>query len=128
VLEGRPVAVFALLDITTRIAADEVLTPGEHVLELHYVAANATVPAHAEIRVDDVTLVREPVPGLMFLPNLSSAAAGLPVGRDRGFALSRDYTPPFAFTGTLRRVALSSGGSAEHDDTVARLTAAVAGD
>ncbi|WP_148613556.1 arylsulfatase [Nocardioides rubriscoriae] len=128
VLEGRPVAVFALLDIKTRIAADHVLAPGSHVLELAYVAAGADGPAHAVVRVDGEEVAREPVLGLMFLPNLSSAAAGMLVGRDRGFALSHDYTPPFAFTGTLHRVRLRSGGSADHDDTVARLNAAVAGD
>ncbi len=128
VLEGRPVAAFSLLDVKTRIASEQVLTPGPHTLELVYHRAKGERPAEGEILVDGTSVAREPVPGLMFLPNLSSSAAGMLVGRDRGFGLTHDYTPPFAFTGTLHRVELRSGRPPTHADDVARVTAAVAGD
>jgi arylsulfatase len=50
------------------------------------------------------------------------------VGRDRGLALSADYRPPFAFTGTLTRVELRSGRPPSRAEDAARVRAAVAGD
>jgi arylsulfatase len=127
-LEGRPVAVFALLDGTTRVAAEAMIAPGEHVLELAYHPAGRDGPARAELLVDGTSVADEAVPGMMFLPNLSTAAAGMLVGRDRGLALSADYRPPFAFTGTLTRVELRSGRPPSRAEDAARVRAAVAGD
>jgi hypothetical protein len=65
----------------------------------------------------------------MFLPHLSTAGAGLLIGRDRGLPVSPDYRPPFEFTGELRRVELRSGRRTETDDErAARVRAGVAGD
>lgn len=64
----------------------------------------------------------------MFFPNLSTAGAGLLVGRDRGLAVSADYLPPFAFTGHLDRVELRSGRPGAGPDDETRLRAAVSGD
>ncbi|WP_205471019.1 arylsulfatase [Nocardioides sp. SYSU D00038] len=127
-LAGRPVATFALLDATTRVAAPDAVPPGEHVVELVYRPAGRERPARAELRVDGSVVADEPVPGLMFLPNLSSSGAGLLVGRDRGLAVSTDYTPPFEFTGELRRVVLRSGRPEDDAERAARVRAAVAGD
>ena len=61
------------------------------------------------LAVDGDDVAEAPLPGLMFLPNLSTAGAGMLVGRDRGLAVSPDYRPPFPFTGTLDRVEIRSG-------------------
>ncbi len=59
--------------------------------------------------MDGTDVAEAPLPGLMFFPNLSTAGAGMLVGRDRGLPVSHDYRPPFAFTGTLERVEMRSG-------------------
>ncbi len=69
-----------------------------------------------------------PLPGLMFFPNLSTAGAGMLVGRDRGLPVSHDYRPPFTFTGTLDRVELRSGRPSARPERDTELRAAVAGD
>ena len=128
-LEGRPVATFALLDATTRVAADQHVPPGAHTVELAYVAARGDRGARAELRVDGDLVADAEVPGTMFLPHLSTAGAGLLVGRDRGLSVSPDYLPPFTFTGALGRVELRSGRRVESDaERAARVRAGVAGD
>ena len=68
------------------------------------------------------------LPGMFYFPNLMTSGAGLLVGRDRGLAISHDYTPPFAFTGTLERVELRSGRPGARPDRSAELRVALAGD
>jgi arylsulfatase len=41
--------------------------------------------------------------------------AGLSIGRDRGFPVCDDYSPPFPFSATLRRVTLEIPGRAPRD-------------
>lgn len=127
-LDGRPVATFALLDATTRIAAPDAVPAGEHVVELAYLPAGRHATARGELRVDGELVATEEVPGTMFLPHLGTSGAGLLVGRDRGLPVSPDYTPPFAFTGDLHRVEMRSGRPESEDERAARVRAGVAGD
>lgn len=124
-LDGRPVATFALLDATVRVAASDPVPPGEHVLGLAYEPGRG---ARVVLSVDGAEVAAEPLPGLMFFPNLSTAGAGMLVGRDRGLPVSADYRPPFAFTGTLHRVELRSGRPGARPAAGTELRAAVAGD
>jgi arylsulfatase len=127
-LEGRPVATFALLDATSRVAAETPVEPGAHVLGLHYHPARGSAGASAELTVDGERVAQAPVAGMMFLPNLSSSAAGLLVGRDRGLPVSRDYRPPFPFTGRLVRLEMRSGRPPVPEEEAARVRAGVASD
>jgi arylsulfatase len=133
-LEGRPVATFALLDATSRVAADEPVGAGPHVVGLDFHPAGRGGPQRVDLLVDDEVVASAPVAGTMFLPNLSSAAAGLLVGRDRGLPVSADYAPPFAFTGVLRRLEMRSGRPSSRgrapdvERESARVRAGVAGD
>ncbi|GAA1128623.1 arylsulfatase [Nocardioides aquiterrae] len=124
-LDGRPTATFALLDGAVRVAGPDPLSPGAHVLEVRYEPGRA---ARAVVAVDGADVAEAPLPGLVFFPNLSTAGAGLLVGRDRGIPVSRDYRPPFPFTGVLDRVEIRSGrpDARPQDDT--SLKAAVASD
>jgi len=123
------VATFALLDATTRVGADQPVPPGDHTVELAYLPARGDQAARAELRVDGTLAAEADVPGTMFLPHLSTAGAGLLIGRDRGLSVSPDYRPPFQFTGALHRVELHSGRRTETDDErAARVRAGVAGD
>ncbi|WP_279235683.1 arylsulfatase [Nocardioides sp. SR21] len=124
-LDGRPVATFALLDGERRVAAADPVPAGSHVVELHYRPGR---DARGVILVDGVEVAQGPVPGLVFFPNVSTAAGGLLVGRDRGIAVSRDYRPPFEFTGTLDRVELRSGAPDARPESATAIQAAVASD
>jgi arylsulfatase len=124
-LDGRPVATFALLDGPVRVAGDSVVPPGEHVLELRYEAGRS---ARAVLAVDGSDVAEAPLPGLMFFPNLSTAGAGMLVGRDRGVPVSSDYRPPFAFTGALHDVEMRSGRPAARPARATELRAAVSSD
>ncbi|WP_395657641.1 arylsulfatase [Nocardioides sp.] len=123
-LGGRPVATFALLDGPVRVAADDPVPPGEHRLGLRY---EPGAGARVVLAVDGLDVAEAPLPGLVFFPNLTTAGAGLLVGRDRGIAVSHDYRPPFAFSGRLDRVEVRSGRPRARDRAT-EVQAAVASD
>ncbi|HEU5037858.1 MAG TPA: arylsulfatase [Nocardioides sp.] len=124
-LDGRPTATFALLDGPVRVAAADPVDPGAHVLELRYEPGRA---ARVVLAVDGADVAEAPLPGLVFFPNLTTAGAGLLVGRDRGIAVGHDYRPPFPFTGVLDRVELRSGAPDARPDDDTGLRAAVSSD
>ncbi|MDP2773402.1 MAG: arylsulfatase [Nocardioides sp.] len=124
-LDGRPVATFALLDQTVRVAADDPVAEGDHEVVLRYEAGRE---ARAVLAVDGADVAQQPLPGLLFFPNLSSAGTGLLVGRDRGLAVSGDYRPPFVFTGHLEQVELASASPEARPDRSARLRASLSAD
>jgi arylsulfatase A-like enzyme len=112
-LEGRPVATFAMLDGPVRLAAGESLPAGRHELGLRYVPDSG---GRVTLLTDGVECASGPLPGFFFFPNLSTAAIGLLVGRDRGLAVSADYRPPFAFTGELVRVEMRGAQAVRRPD------------
>jgi arylsulfatase len=123
-LDGVPVATFALLNGTVRVAGSSAVPAGAHQLGLRYRAGREPVVV---LSVDGSDVGEAPLPGLVFFPNLSTAGAGMLVGRDRGLPVSDDYRPPFAFTGTLSRVELASGNPAARvDDETAQKVALAA--
>jgi arylsulfatase A-like enzyme len=126
VLDGRPVATFALLGSTTRVAGDGPPLPaGPHEVALRYEAGRA---ARVVLAVDGDEVAEAPLAGMLFFPNLTTAGVGLFVGRDRGFPVSGDYRPPFAFTGTIERVELATADSEARPDAGTELRAAFAAD
>ena len=123
--EGRPTAAFALLDGTVRVAAETPVPAGRHTLELCYEPGPA---ARVVLAVDGSAVAEAPLPGLVFFPHLTTAGAGLLVGRDRGLPVCGDYRPPYAFSGTLHQVELRSGHPGAGPEQSATLRAALAGD
>ncbi len=124
-LDSRPVATFAMYEGPIRLAGSDALAPGRHDLSLHYVPGMEPIVA---LLVDGVEVDSAPMPGLFFFPNLSTAASGMLVGRDRGFPVSSDYAPPFPFTGELVGVDLISGAPKATPDPETALKAALASD
>jgi len=125
VLDGRPVAAFALLGSSARVAAPDPLAPGAHELVLRYETGRS---ARVVLAVDGIDVAEAPLPGMLFFPNLTTAGAGMFVGRDRGLPLTEDYRPPFPFTGTLERVELVSGNPAAKVDDRTFVEVALAAD
>ena len=105
VLDGRPTASFALLASTARVAADGPLAPGVHDIGVRYESGG---DARVVLVVDGDDVAEAPLLGMFFLPNLSTAGAGMLIGRDRGLPVGTDYRPPFPFTGTLHRVEIAT--------------------
>ncbi|WP_237089421.1 arylsulfatase [Nocardioides dokdonensis] len=124
-LDGVPVAAFAMLDGLVRVAGTEPLAPGRHRIGVQYVPGAEPL---ARVLVDGVECAAAPLPGLFFFPNLSTAAVGMFIGRDRGLPLCRDYRPPFAFTGELLRVDIEGGNPEARADEETRLRAALGSD
>jgi arylsulfatase len=122
-LDGVPVATFALLTGTVRVAAAEPVAAGARTIGLRYRAGR---DPRLTLSVDGTDVAEAPLPGLVFFPNLSTAGAGMLVGRDRGLPVSDDYRPPFAFTGDLQRVEIASGNPAARvdDDTAQKVALA----
>ncbi len=124
-LEGRLVAAFALLDGLVRVACDEPVPAGRHTVSVQYVPGPEPI---ARLLVDGIEGGSAPLPGLFFFPNLSTAATGMFIGRDRGLPLCHDYRAPFAFTGELEQVRLRSGNPAARPDAETTLRAALSSD
>jgi arylsulfatase A-like enzyme len=124
-LEGRLVAAIALLDRQVRVAAPEPVTPGRRQIGVRYQPGSAPTLL---VSVDGKELARTPLPGMLFWPNLSTAGAGMLIGRDRGLPVCNDYSPPFTFTGTLHRVEITTLDQRARPDRATELRAAFAAD
>ena len=101
------------------------LPTGPHDLGLRYHPGDG---GRVVLLVDGAEVGQAPLPGWLFFPNLTTAGAGLLVGRDRGFPVSSDYRPPFAFTGTIEQVELTAGDPAARPDPGTELRASLAAD
>ena len=124
-LDGRLVATIALLDARHRVADEQPVPPGQHVLGVRYEAGRAPT---LTLSIDGDDVASGPLPGMLFFPNLSTAGVGLLIGRDRGLAVGDDYAPPFRFTGTLSRVELASTEPGAKVDRATELQTAFAAD
>ena len=113
-LEGRPVACLVPFGRTVRLEAPDALVAGRHTLGLVHRGGGG---ANLTLSVDGQTVAEANLPlPLMFL-GLSTAGAGMLVGRDRGLSVSDDYEPPFPFTGVLRRLQIRADGAGPAFDT-----------
>jgi arylsulfatase A-like enzyme len=102
-IAGRPVATMVSGGVTTRLAADAPVPAGPSQVGL------ALAGGRMALTVDGSVVAEDGHQGLLLFPAVGTAAGGLLVGRDRGLAVSDDYTPPFPFTGTLRKLTIVSG-------------------
>ena len=98
-LGGRLVHVFNGYGHVHRVAAPARLRAGSHTIGYRYERAART----GVLVVDGTDVARGVLPhDLPFRWQIGGA--GLTIGYDRGFPVSDDYTPPFAFRGTLHEV------------------------
>lgn len=99
---GLPVAVVVSGGQTTRLAGTAPLPGGACSLGLE------ARPPGLSITVDGTEVATAHHGGMLMFPAVGTAGGGMLIGRDRGLAVSDDYEPPFPFSGTIRRVTLTS--------------------
>jgi arylsulfatase len=114
-----------VLGTDVHAVAPAAVPAGRHHVAMRYEAGKAR---RVVLSVDGVDVAEAPQPQMMFFPGVSTAGGGLLIGRDRGFAVNDDYTPPFPFTGTLLRVVMQSGAPRVQVDDATRTDVALKAD
>jgi arylsulfatase A-like enzyme len=114
-IDGRPAATIVSGGVTTRVAAGESVGAGVRQLGM------ACGRGRVVLTVDGAEVAAAGHTGLLMFPAVGTAAGGLLVGRDRGLAVGDDYTPPFPFSGTLRRITFTSGRPAAGPEAAAEI-------
>jgi arylsulfatase len=110
-LDGALVVAFNLFGTVHRIATPDPVPRGARVLGAEY-RRRSSAGGPVELLVDGELVHEANLPAdLPFRWQIG--AAGMLLGRDRGFPVCDDYQPPFPFTGTLHRVVLEIPGLAE---------------
>ena len=112
-LAGRAVAALNVCGEVFRFTASESLARGPHSLRFEFVRSPAG-GGKVVLSLRDRVLAEGEIPVNLPL-RWQIGGAGLLVGRDRGFPVCDDYTPPFPFTGKLERVVLEVAGRPPRD-------------
>lgn len=103
--DGKPAAHYNLANVERHeIAADRVLTSGEHELELRFDTVGRGRPATMTLMVDGNRAGTVAIPRT--LPFRYSLDETLDVGSDEGTPVSERYVSPFAFSGELEELSI----------------------
>ncbi|HZJ25923.1 MAG TPA: arylsulfatase [Acidimicrobiia bacterium] len=98
--EGRPVVAFALLGEVMRLAGEAAVPSGVHTVTVSYEQAKGRPGGTVRLAVDAAVVAEGELS--RHLPfRWQIGGGGFLVGRDAGFPVVDDYTPPAPFTGTL---------------------------
>jgi arylsulfatase A-like enzyme len=93
------------------LTGDTPLTDGRHAIGVSYTLGHDGEPGLFELAVDDEVVDRVTVAGMLPLA-VQHGGAGLRLGYDSGFPVSRRYTPPAPFTGSIHFVRIETAGGA----------------
>ena len=110
---GRPVVAFNLFGVVSRIAGEEPLTPGAHVLRFQFTREGKS-GGLGKLSIDGQVVAEGRLTRNLPL-RWQIGGAGLTIGHDRGFPVCDDYAPPFPFTGVLHRVVIEAPSFAPRD-------------
>ena len=110
-IKGVPTFIYKFSDgdqSTLHIAADRALTPGAHSLEVKgaYGGGGTGKGGSFTLSVDGVTAAEGRLP---MSASSTFANEGASIGHDTGTPLTRDYRPPFTFTGRIEKVTIEIG-------------------
>lgn len=103
VLDGRPAMLLNVVSREYRIVADERLRAGFRRVGFRF-RPDGSGGGEATISVDEEPVASAALPEGVGMSGIQIGGGGLRIGRDAGFPVTDDYTPPFAWTGTLHRV------------------------
>jgi len=103
-----------------KVQSDSRIPEGEHVFSFEShptgkpdIAKGKGAPANIKLLVDGKTVGSGDLP--VTIPLTLGLSAGVCVGSDAGSPVMTDYTPPFAFTGAVRKVLVDLTGQAMED-------------
>jgi arylsulfatase A-like enzyme len=102
---------FARAADALQLKGDTPLAGGRHVVVVSYGLGQDGAPGRLELVLDDRVVDTVAVNGTLPLA-LQHGGAGLRVGYDSGFPVSRLYSPPAAFTGVIHFVRIETPGGA----------------
>jgi arylsulfatase len=111
VVEGVVNFTFARAADALQLNGDTPLTDGRHAIRVSYALGRDGEPGHLELAVDDGVVDTVTVTGMLPLA-VQHGGAGLRLGYDSGFPVSRRYAPPATFTGVVHFVRIETPGAA----------------
>ncbi|HEY1832505.1 MAG TPA: sulfatase-like hydrolase/transferase, partial [Acidimicrobiales bacterium] len=113
-VDGRPHFTFARSADALELAGAPLASDGEHQLTIEYSLGEGGGPGRMVLVVDgqqaDETVVEHILPLA-----LQHGGAGLRLACDAGFPVSRRYTPPAPFSGTVHQVMIETPGAPVRD-------------
>ncbi len=104
VLDGHLTFLLNVTSTPFNVRSVEQIPPGRHHLGFRF----RPQTGHGVLFCDGTEAGEAPLPLGLGASGLQIGGGGLRLGHDRGFPVSDDYVPPFAWTGTLRSVTFSS--------------------
>jgi arylsulfatase len=103
-----------------KVQSDRPIPEGDHIFSLEFtptgkpdIARGKGVPATITLFVDGTPIGSGDLP--LTIPLSLGLSAGVCIGADTGSPVMTDYTPPFAFTGTVKKVLVDVSGEAIED-------------
>jgi arylsulfatase A-like enzyme len=103
-----------------KIQSDKALPEGDHIFSFQFtptgkpdIAKGKGVPAGIKLFVDGKAIGSGDLP--VTIPLSLGLSAGVSVGTDAGSPVMTDYTPPFTFTGAVKKVLVDVSGEAIED-------------
>jgi arylsulfatase len=103
-----------------KVESDGPLPEGDHIFSFEFtptgkadIAKGKGVPANIKLFVDGKPVGKGDLP--VTIPLSLGLSAGVCVGADAGSPVMTDYIPPFAFTGTVKKVLVDVTGEAIED-------------
>jgi arylsulfatase len=104
-----------------KVQADSAIPAGDHVFSFEFIptgkpdiAHGKGVPATIKLFVDGEAVGSGDLP--VTIPLALGLAAGVSIGTDAGSPVMLDYTPPFSFTGTVKKAMIDISGETIEDN------------
>jgi arylsulfatase len=103
-----------------KVLSDSALPEGDHIFSFEFtptgkpdIAKGKGTPANIKLFVDGKPIGSGDLP--VTIPLSMGLTAGVCIGADSGAPVMTDYKPPFAFTGTVKKVLADVSGEAVED-------------
>jgi arylsulfatase len=105
ILESRPTYVLNSVGREYRVEGANPLTPGSHIVGFSYTPSEGR--SEISLTIDGEVVGSGELAAGSPVGTGQADSSGLRIGHDAGFPVSDDYTPPFAWAGTIREVTVT---------------------